>query len=287
MRVIPFWGPENGPNIFTTFRFLVRRLSHNRRSANAFLSVKLKLKCTRFRIRVGGARFAVCSGRMATPPWDALSARAGVEVNPVSYELRRATQAEWVQRKRARLAQRRREDLAFSLFCSHCWEDPSLRLCMEKIASPSPGLEAEALLRRLQDRYLETRIDEIADVARGCGGGIADSVHRSAAKLWQEMSVLSWIREQNYRHGVAPLITQVYDKLAEPLAAASEDGFDEMETGTSHAVKKVKIWRFKKKHGLRVGVLYHFQTRCPQENALTKARPLDAYETLLAPSKRF
>ena len=109
-----------------------------------------------------------------------------------------------IRKKRNAEAERRREDIAFSLFCSRDWSDDSFRVCLEQIVSPSPDLDAETLLRHLQDRYLQTRLADIADVSEGRGGGIADRDHFLARKLWKEISTLLWIRRQNDVKRLAP-----------------------------------------------------------------------------------
>ena len=111
-------------------------------------------------------------------------------------KVRKAKRNALMRKKREAKAERRREDIAFNIFCSHDWGDNSFRACLEKIVSLSPDLDAETLHRQLEDRYLQTPLIDIADVSSGRGGGIADRDHYLARKLWREIATALWIRDK-------------------------------------------------------------------------------------------
>ena len=110
---------------------------------------------------------------------------------------------------------RRWEDVAFVLFCSQKRQSATLHLCLQEIVSPSPDLKAETLLERLQDRYMQTPKEHIAEIVNG-HGGIPEKVHGMARKLWQHWSAVQWVRYANVELGAAPSWQHIWKQLVEP-----------------------------------------------------------------------
>ena len=111
-------------------------------------------------------------------------------------DLRRLKQQEASTRRYRARRDQCLEDRAFSLFCRHDWDDPCLRLCIQRIVRSAWNLDEETLRTKLEDRYLRTPAEDIADISEGRGGGIPDEEHSRASKCWREMAAVSWIQRK-------------------------------------------------------------------------------------------
>ena len=65
------------------------------------------------------------------------------EARLLQLSLRREQVKAYRQRQRVAQRARRMEDTAFVLFCKQDWNDECFRLCLEKIVSSSPDLDAD------------------------------------------------------------------------------------------------------------------------------------------------
>ena len=107
---------------------------------------------------------------MALPILSESLAENRLEASCLSAEARRLSNIQRMRGRYRATCHQRMEDRAFSLYCSHDWNDPCLRLCLEQIVSPPPSLDVETLLWQLQGRCLRTPLEDIADIPEGRGG---------------------------------------------------------------------------------------------------------------------
>ena len=192
-------------------------------------------------------------------------------VDFLSARVRREKDAAKGRRRYARRCVRVNEDIAFCLFCTHDHSDIRFRRCLESIVSLSPNVDAEALLRRIENRYMQTPLGQTSAVAMGHGGGIGAREHRFAKKLWKQVSILSWVADLNMEGG-APTGIEVFNKLAGTVAQGEVE--DELILGRSLSNnERTKVSRVMKHLGCSSGMM-PTPPRLPRAVAREKVHPI-------------
>ena len=77
-------------------------------------------------------------------------------------------------------------------------------LYLQKHQARDAAWDIEEALKLLEDEYLATEPEKIADILDGAAAGWPKHIFQEAARFRQDFILFTWIRDQNINQGVAP-----------------------------------------------------------------------------------
>ena len=128
----------------------------------------------------------------------------------------------------------------------------------------------------LQEKYLQTSIEEIANIMDG--EQVEPRVLRAAKQFQKEHKLHQWIQIQNIQKGLAPSSARIVQE-ANRLEQNNEQEDDLLRSRGGDLARTKWMQRFKKRWRLKKGT-FHAGERIPQEEAQAK---VGAYEKGAAP----
>lgn len=192
-----------------------------------------------------GSTADVASERAKKLELEAKIAELKRKANQVKREHQRAERARAAKLKHV-------SDVAFALYVHNAPNTTAAMSYLAKQGDAAGGEEDGCTAKALEERYLQTPLEDLLAVQGGKGGGLQAKVHQAAAKFLQEFQLHSWVAKQNVDKGVAPSSRMVVEYVASGVPFAPEKQSAAWKPGRDAANVKW-VQRFRKRWSLRLG----------------------------------